>query len=128
MGLEFIRNKGASFTQRRDQSKLTELDTADLLSTSKPDHVVRYYSCICTDTTAEIIPGLGLTAKVNSPSEVVMLKHGKPIGHLLPEEVAGFISAMRKNAHLGGVLSVTIVEPPGWDGVFTVKPKVAFKK
>ena len=128
MGLDFLRDKAAAFTQRRDQSKLQELDTEDLLSRAKPDAVVRVYAFLRTDPNIEVVPGLGLIARVISETEVIILKHGRTIGHVLPEEVADLTSGMRKNYHLGGFLSLTVVDEPGCDGVFTVKPKKAFKK
>lgn len=128
MGLDFLRDKEQSFNQRREESKRRELDTEDLFSRAKPDSVVRLFRCLLTDPTADAIPGLGLIARVISDFEVIILKHGRQIGHVLSEDVAELTSAMRKNYHLGGFLSLFVAEEPGLDGVFSVKPKKAFKK
>ena len=128
MGLEFIRAKGEKFTQHRDRSKIQELDTADLISSSKPDHVIRHYQCILTDFSAQVIAGLGLTLMVMSDTEVTVLQSGRNIGYVSSEDVVELIPAMKHNDRVGGLLSVMVVQEPAIDGVFTVKPKTRFKK
>ena len=63
MGLEFIRAKAQKFVQRRDESKIQELDTGDLITSTKPDRVTRLYRCVLTDQGAQVVAGLGLTLR-----------------------------------------------------------------
>lgn len=128
MGLEFLRAKAQRFTQQRDRSKIRELDTEDLITRGKPGIVVRHFRCVLTDMTAEVHAGLGLILFVDSETHVRVLQHGRHIGHVVAEDVQELIVSMKRNDHVGGLLSVTIVEEPAMDGVFTVKPKVRFKK
>ncbi|HEX4086926.1 MAG TPA: hypothetical protein VHY22_18570 [Chthoniobacteraceae bacterium] len=128
MGLEFIRAKGQKFVQRRDQSKVQELDTADLITSTKPDRVTRLYRCVLTDPGAQVVAGLGLTLMVMSDTQVFVLQHGTNIGYVTGEDVGELIPAMKRNSHVGGLLSVAVVDEPAFDGVFTVKPKTRFKK
>ncbi len=130
MGLDFIRAKGERFEGKCDRSKLRELDTEDLLSQAKPDLLVRHYQCRITDTSAELIQGCALIAQVKGAVDVIILQHARPIGHMIAEDAADFTTAMRKNHrdHGGGVISLTIMEAPNFDGIFTVKPKRRFKQ
>lgn len=127
MGLDFLRQKAEKFTQRRDTSKLRELNVEDLLSRGKPDVVVRVFRCLLTDSSAELIRGLALILRVESETQVTVLQYGRHVGHVLSEDIAELTLAMKQNNHLGGLLSVNIEEIPALDGVFTVRPKVAFK-
>ena len=129
MGLDFIRATGPRFEGKCDSSKLQELDTEDLLSRAKPDLLIRYYQCVLTDPSAEVIPGLGLIAQAKSEAEVVILQHARMIGRMVPEDAAEFTMAMRRNHRDGacGIISLTIVEAPALDGIFAVKPKKPFK-
>jgi hypothetical protein len=127
MGLDFLREKAKSFTQQRDSSKLRELDVEDLLSRGKPDIVVRVFRCLITDLSVPLEGGSALILKVDSETHVSVLQHARAIGHVLPEEVAELTLGMKQNNHVGGMLSVSVEETPALDGVFTVRPKVAFK-
>jgi hypothetical protein len=128
MGLEFIRAKAKKFVQHRDKSKLRELDTVDLVTSTKPDRVTRLYRCILVDRGATIVAGLGLNLKVQSETEVLVLQHGTNIGYISPDDVVELIPAMKRNNHVGGILPVIIVDEPAIDGEFTVKPKTRFTK
>ena len=128
MGLAFIRAKAQKFVQSRDQSRVQELDTADLITGSKPDQITRHYHCVLTDGSAEVVGGLGLTLMVMSETEVLVLQHGTDIGYVSHEDVGELIPAMKRNNRVGGLLSVMVVDEPALDGVFTVKPKTRFKK
>jgi hypothetical protein len=127
MGLDFLREKAKSFTQQRDSSKLRELDVEDLLSRGKPDIVVRVFRCLVTDLSVPLEGGSALILKVDSETHVSVLRHARAIGHVLPEEVAELTLGMKESNYVGGILSVSVEEPPSLDGVFTVRPKVAFK-
>jgi hypothetical protein len=127
MGLDFLRDKAKRFTQQRDGSKLKELDIQDLLSRGKPDIIVRVFRCLLSDLSVRIDGGSALILKVESETHITVVQHARTIGHVLPQEVAELALAMKQNNHLGGLLSVSVQETPALDGVFTVRPKVAFK-
>jgi hypothetical protein len=126
MGLDFLRDKARSFTQQRDSSKLKELDVEDLLSRGKPDIVVRVFRCLLTDASVNLDVGSALILKVDSEVYISVLQHARTIGHVLAEDVTELIIAMKQNNHVGGILSVSVQEKAALDGVFTVRPKVAF--
>ena len=65
---------------------------------------------------------------VMSDTEVTVLQSGRNIGYVSSEDVVELIPAMKRNNHVGGLLSVMVVQEPAIDGVFTVKPKTRFKK
>lgn len=128
MGLDFIRDKGESYVQKRDKSK-TALESADLFSGAKPDVIVPVFSCLLTDLEATLEPGLLLVAKVpaKGESDILVLKSGKPIGTVLPSDAAELLRLIRLN-HQSSVISLVIESEPAWDGVFSVKAKKPFKK
>jgi hypothetical protein len=127
MGLDFLRDKAKSFSQQRDSSKLKELDVEDLLTRGKPDIVVQVFQCLLTDASVNFEVGSALILKVDSEVHVSVLQHARAIGHVLAEDVTELIIAMKQNNHVGGILSVSVQEKAALDGVFTVRPKVAFK-
>lgn len=129
MGLDFLRTKGERFEAKCDLSKGREFDTEDLLSTAKEDLVVKHYRCLRTDPSAEITPGCALIAQAKSATTVMILQHARPIGQMLTEDAADFIASMRKDHRdsAGGMISLTIIDPPDIGNVFTVKPKRRFK-
>jgi hypothetical protein len=127
MGLDFLRDKAKSFSQQRDSSKLKELDVEDLLGRGKPDIVVQVFRCLFTDPSVNLEVGSALILKVDSEVHVSVLQHARTIGYVLAEDVTELIIAMKQNHHVGGILSVSVQENAALDGVFTVRPKVAFK-
>jgi hypothetical protein len=129
MGLDFLRVKGQRFEAKCDQSKGRELDTEDLLAGAKEDLIVKHYRCLRTDQSAEITPGLALIAQAKSATTVVILQHARAIGHMLVEDATDFTDSMRKDYRdtAGGMISLSIVDPPDIGNVFTVKPKRRFK-
>ena len=127
MGLDFIRDKGERFVQKRDDSRLQELDVEDLLSRGKPDRIEQHFRCKLEDKEVELTPGFSVLARAMSDVEVIMMMRGKRIGYMLPADAEKLIVGMKKNQHLGGVITLLVVEEPSWDGVFVVKPKKPFK-
>lgn len=127
MGLDFLREKAKSFTQQRDASKIKELDIDDLISRGREDIIIRVFQCVLTDLSAKLEIGTALILKVESEDQISVLQSGRKIGHVLSEEIAELIHAMKQNNHLGGLLSVFAQSKPALDGVFTVRPKTAFK-
>jgi len=128
MGLDFIRTKGVQFEQKRDNSKVLELDVDELLSRGKPDDLLSLFQCQLTDAGAQIVPGLPLIARAYSEADVRIIQSSKVIGVMLPDDAQNFVDLMRKNRRMAGLLTVIPPEEPGFDGVFSVKPKTPFKK
>ncbi len=128
MGLDFIRAKGKQFEQQRDKSKLEELDTADLLSSTKADSFVPLFRCQLESLDTIIIAGLVLLGRVFAESVVVILQRGKKVAQMLPLDAIELTRLMKLNRGHHGVISLVIVQEAGIDGVFVVKAKKAFKR
>lgn len=127
MGLDFIRAKGVQFEQKRDKSKILEIDVHELLSRGKPDELLALFQCQLTDDSAQITPGLPLIARAYAEGDVRIIQSSKVIGVMLPGNALNFTDLMRKNHRLAGLLSVVPVDDPAFDGVFSIKPKTPFK-
>lgn len=128
MGLDFIREKGKRFEQQRDKSKLEEFDTADLLARSKKDRFVPLFRCQLDSLDTVVIPGLVLLGRALSETSVNILQRGKKVAQMLPDDAANLTRLLKINHGHLGVISLTIVQEAGIDGVFVVKAKKAFKR
>jgi len=128
MGLDFIRAKGVQFEQKRDQSKILEIDVDELLSRGTPDELINLFQCRLTVLNTQIIPGLPIIARAYSEADVRLIQNSKEIGIMLPDDAQNFVDLMRKNRRMAGLLTVIPQEEPSFDGVFSVKPKTPFKK
>ena len=130
MGLDFLRAKGERIEAKCDLSKGRELNTEDLLAEAKEDLIVRCYRCLRTESLAEITSGLALIAQAKSDIEVAILQHGRVIGNMLPEDAVDFTASMKKEHRdtAGGLISLSIIDPPDIGNVFTVKPKRRFRQ
>lgn len=128
MGLDFIREKGKRFEQQRDKSKLEEFDTADLLARSKKDRFVPLFRCQLDNLDTAVTPGLVLLGRVLSETSVTILQRGKKVAQMLADDAANLTRLLKLNHGHLGVISLTIVQEAGIDGVFVVKAKKAFKR
>ncbi|MEY2536994.1 MAG: hypothetical protein QOG67_734 [Verrucomicrobiota bacterium] len=128
MGLDFIRAKAKRFEQQRDKSKLEEFDTSDLLARSKKDRFIPLFRCQLDNLDTVVIPGLVVLGRVMSETVVTILQRGKIIGHMLAEDATNLARLLKLNHGHLGVISLTIVQEAGIDGVFVVKAKKAFKR
>jgi hypothetical protein len=128
MGLDFIRAKAKRFEQQRDKSKLEEFDTSDLLARSKKDRFIPLFRCQLANLDTVVIPGLVVLGRVVSESVVSILQRGKKIGHMLADDAANLTRLLKLNHGHLGVISLTIVQEAGIDGVFVVRAKKAFKR
>ena len=127
MGLDFIRAKGDRFVQKRDLSKGKEFGAADLLTAGKPDTRHRHFRCQLTDPEAKLPAGTGAILRVLSETQIVVLQHAQNVGHVLAEDTAALIEAMRRNHAHGGILTVIVVEEPDFNGEFVVRAKKPLK-
>lgn len=128
MGLDFIRAKGDRFVQKRDEARDEELNNKDLLTEIREDLVIALFHCQLEDAFTTIEAGLPLILRHVSNTDMHVLSRNRKIGFVLPGEVPALIDAMRRNNHASEFLSVLVVEPPGIDDTFTVKPKKRFAK
>lgn len=128
MGLDFIRAKAKRFEQQRDKSKLQELDTADLLSGAKKDRFIRLLRCQLDNLDTIVIPGLILVGHVLSETVVNILQRGKKIAQMLPDDAIELSRLMKLNRSHFGVISLTVLQEAGIDGIFLVKAKKPFKR
>ena len=62
-----------------------------------------------------------------SETQIVVLQHAQNVGHVLPEDTAALIEAMRRNHAHGGILTVIVVEEPDFNGEFIVRAKKPLK-
>jgi hypothetical protein len=129
MGLDFIRDKEKYFVQKRDKSKLQELNVGDLLTRAKPDAFVPLFNCQLTDLDAILEVGLGLSGRVTSESDVAIWQRGKVIGYMLPEDAVWLTQLMKINhCNHGGIITLLVEQPAALDGSFVVKAKKNFRR
>jgi len=128
MGLDFIRAKGERFVQKRDKARYKELDLHDLRTRLGVDEITARYRCQLDDRSFALEISKPLILRHIQGNVMHVLSVNRKIGHVLPEEVADLLAAMRKNQHKGEFLTVVVVSLPEFDGTFTVKPKTAFKR
>ena len=128
MGLEFIREQSQAFVQKRDSSKLQELNVEDLLARLNPDEFVQHYRCLLTDKDAQLIEGLGLIGRACSEHEIQISQRGKIIGSMIPEDAVELTALMKANHRYGGVITLILEQPAGLDGVFLVTAKRPLKR
>jgi hypothetical protein len=128
MGLDFIRAKAKQFEQQRDKSKLQEFDTTDLLANAKKDKFVPLFRCQLDDLDTIVIPGLVVVGRVSSEVIVTILQRGKKVGHMIPVDAENLTRLLKLNRDHLGVVSFTIVQEAGIDGIFVVKTKKPFKR
>lgn len=126
MGLDFLRAKEQRFVQKRDASKSKEL-SMDMFGAAKGDAHTHLFRCVLTDAAAQLPAGIGAIARVMSETTVVIVQHAREVGHVVSEDVAALIEAMKKNHRHGGVLSVIVVEEPDFNGEFTVRSKTPLR-
>jgi len=128
MGLDFIRADATRFEQKRDKSKLLELDVEDLLSRGKPDAFVPLFRCQLTDESAGLAAGQPVVGRAQSESQFNIVRSNKVIGVMLAEDSLELARLMKINNRYLGVISLFVEQLPGFDGVFQVKAKSAFKR
>jgi len=128
MGLDFIRDTKKPFEQKRDKSKIQELDVADLLSYGKPDEFIPLFRCQLTDLDSALVVGLFLVGRAFSETEVVIMQRGRIIGHMLSEDAAELTRLMKINHRYLGIITFVTEQEAGLDGVFVVKSKQRFKR
>ncbi|MGI8962329.1 MAG: hypothetical protein ACR2IV_21740 [Bryobacteraceae bacterium] len=128
MGLDFLRAKAKRFEQQRDKSKLEEFDTSDLLARSKNDRLVPLFRCQLDNLDTVVVLGLVVLGRVLSEKVVTILQRGKKVGCMLPEDAANLTRLLQVNHGHLGVISLTVVQEAGIDGIFVVKAKKAFKQ
>jgi hypothetical protein len=127
MGLDFIRAKAKRFEQQRDKSKLQEFDTTDLLTGAKTDKFVPLFRCQLDSLDLVVIPGLIVVGRVSSETVVTILQRGKKVGHMIPADAIQLTTLLKLNHGHLGVISLTIVQEAGIDGIFVVRAKKPFK-
>src|SRR6266436_4907267 len=120
MGLDFIRDTKKPFEQKRDKSKIQELDVADLLSYGKPDEFIPLFRCQLTDLDSALVVGLFLVGRAFSETEVVIMQRGRIIGHMLSEDAAELTRLMKINHRYLGIITFVTEQEAGLDGVFVV--------
>ena len=128
MGLDFIRAKGDRFVQKRDEARDEELNNEDLLTGTREDIVIVVFRCQLEETSVIIEAGLPLILRYIGNSDMHVLSRNRKIGVVLPSEVPDLVDSMRRNNHTSEFLSVLVVEAPGLDNTFSVKPKKRFAK
>ena len=97
------------------------------LTAGKPDTRHRHFRCALTDPEAKLPAGTGAILRVLSETQIVVLQHAQNVGHVLPEDTAALIEAMRRNHAHGGILTVIVVEEPDFNGEFIVRAKKPLK-
>lgn len=128
MGLDFIRADATRFEQKRDKSKILELDVEDLLSQGKPDAFLPLFRCQLTDECAELAIAQPVVGRAQSESQFNIIRSNKIIGVMLPEDSQELARLMKINNRYLGVISLVVEQLPGFDGVFQVKSKKPFKR
>ena len=128
MGLDFIRADATRFEQKRDKSKLLEMDVEDLLSRGKPDAFVPLFRCQLTDESAGVVAGQPVVGRAQSESQFNIIRSNKVIGVMLVEDSLELARLMKINNRHLGVISLFVEQLPGFDGIFQVKAKSAFKR
>jgi hypothetical protein len=127
MGLDFLRAKEQSFTQKRDKSRIQQSAEEDMLALSKSDVFVPQFRCVLTDEGAFLDEGLGLIGRAFSETDVKISQRGKVIGFMLPEDAAELTRLMKVNHRHLGIISLTLEQAPAIDAIFIVKAKRPFK-
>lgn len=128
MGLDFIRADATRFEQKRDKSKILELDVEDLISRGKPDAFVPLFRCQLTDETVELSAGQPVIGRAQSESQFNILRSNKVIGVMLAEDSQELARLMKVNNRYLGVITLIVEQLPGFDGIFQVKSKSRFKR
>ena len=128
MGLDFIRADATRFEQKRDKSKLLELDVEDLLSRGKPDAFVPLFRCQLTDESAGLAAGQPLFGRAQSEGQFNIIRSNRVIGVMLAEDSQELARLMKVNHGYHGVISLIVELLPGFDGIFQVKAKKPFKR
>jgi hypothetical protein len=129
MGLDFIRADAKRFEQKRDKSKILELDVEDLLSRGKPDAFVPLFRCQLTDEGAGLVerrPVFG-RFRPGSDCEFNIFRSNKVVGVMLPEDARELARLMKTNNRYHGVISLIVEHPPDFDGILQVRSKSPFK-
>jgi hypothetical protein len=129
MGLDFIRADAKRFEQKRDKSKILELDVEDLLSRGKPDAFVPLFRCQLTDEGAGLVerrPVFG-RFRPGSDFECNIFRSNRHIGVMLPEDAQELARLMKTNNRYHGVISLIVEQAPDFDGIFQVRSKSPLK-
>jgi hypothetical protein len=128
MGLDFIRADKERFEQKRDKSKLLELDVEDLISRGKPDAFVPLFRCQLLDDNTGLEAGRPVIGKAQSEGQFNIIRSNRIIGVMLPEDSQELARLMKVNHRHHGVISLTVEHPPGFDEIFQVKVKTPLKR